>query len=195
MTKNPVKTLSEWITRHYSTRLMLALVFVSIGFFWLFNYSALPVSNPELVKVSGHEGLLDVLPYYTAQEAFTAMSHYGTAGRELYLKFLAADFVFIIVYSLGYAFLITLAIRTVRPKRTSWEWLNTLPICIGFFDSVENLFILIMLGLYPDAPCVIGTLSGVATLCKNIFTLIALISLASAGLILLKRRSGIRQVV
>jgi len=39
-------------------------------FFWLFNFSALPLSDPEMKRVSGGEGLLDLRFYYSAQEAF-----------------------------------------------------------------------------------------------------------------------------
>lgn len=192
MRENPFKRLAQWIERHYSTTLMLVLLLASAGFFWLFNFSALPLSNPELVKLSGREGLLDLLPYYTAQEAFVIIGHYGAAGRELYLRFLAADFVFILVYSLGFAFLMTRAFRAVCPRGNSWLWLNLLPFGIGIFDSVENLCILVMLSLYPDAAVVFGTLSGIATLCKYVLSLLALLTLGCLGLILLLRRLGFK---
>jgi hypothetical protein len=171
---------------------MLVLLLASVGFFWLFNFSALPLSNPELVKLSGHEGLLDLMPYYSAQEAFMALNHYGAAGRKLYMRFLAADFVFIPVYSLGFAFLMTRAVRAVCAEGTSWSWLNLLPLGIGVFDCVEDLIILAMLSLYPDTAVVLGTLSGIATLCKYLFTLLALLSLGYIGLILLARRFGFK---
>ena len=113
MRESPFTPVIQWIERHYSTPLMLVLLLASAGFFWLFNFSGLPLSNPELIKLSGREGLLDLMPYYTAQQAFVILGHYGVAGRELYLRFLAADFVFIPVYSLGFAFLMTRAVRAL----------------------------------------------------------------------------------
>ena len=192
MRDNPFKRVARWIERHYSTPLMLVLLLASAGFFWLFNFSALPFSNPELVKLSGREGLLDLMPYYTAQQAFMILGHYGAAGRELYLRFLAADFVFIPVYSLGIAFLMTRAVRAVCTQGNSWLWHNLLPCGIGIFDSVENLCILVMLRLYPNTAAVFGTLSGIATLCKYVLTLLALLTLGCIGLILLMRRLGFK---
>ena len=192
MNKNPVKRLSHQIERLDSKPLMLALLLATAGFFWLFNFSSLPLSNPELEKLSAHEGLLDLMLYYSAQEAFTALNHYGTAGRELYLRFLAADFIFIPVYSLGFALLMTRTVRAVCSESTSWLWLNVLPLGIGLFDCVENLSILGMLAYYPDTSAVLGTLSGISTLCKHLLTLLALLALGYGGLVLLLRKFGFK---
>ncbi len=192
MSKNPIKRVSHWIVRLYSTPLMLALLLAAVGFSWLFNFSSLPLSNPELVKLSGHEGLLDLMPFYSAQEAFTALNHYGAAGRELYLRFLAADFIFIPVYSLGFALLMTRTSRAVCSEPTPWLWLNVLPLGIGLFDGVENLSILGMLSFYPDASVVLGTLSGISTLCKHLLALTILLALGYGGLILLMRKFGFK---
>ena len=97
--------LSRRIANCYSNYLLPILIAIAFLFFWLFNFSSAPFSNPSLIKISGHDGLLDLLPYYSAQEAFTMLGHYGNAGRKLYLRFLTADFIFISVYSLGFALL------------------------------------------------------------------------------------------
>jgi len=163
-----------------------------VGFFWLFNFSPLPLSNPELIKLSGQEGLLDLMPYYTAQEAFIALDHYGVAGRELYYRFLAADYIFIIVYSFGFAFLLTRAVRSLSIESNFLLRLNLLPLCIGIFDCIENLSILTMLSIYPDTSIAVGTLSGIATLCKNLLTLLTLLSIVSVGFISFLRRLGFK---
>jgi hypothetical protein len=104
---NAIKKISFWIDRRYSLSLMLILFLVVFGFFWLFNFSSFPISNPEFIKLSGHEGFLDTMLFYSAQEAFTAMSHDGEEGRKLYQVFLAADFLFIIFFSFAFSFLMT----------------------------------------------------------------------------------------
>lgn len=190
MNNNLFKRASRWIEHFYSTPLMLALLLATVGFFWLFNFSPLPLSNPELVKLSGREGLLDLMPFYSAQEAFTALKHYGPAGRHLYLRFLAVDFIFIPVYSLGFALLMTRTIRGVCGEGGLWLSLNVLPFIIGFFDCVENLCILGMLGIYPDSSIILGTLSGFATLCKYLLTLTAVLWLLYGGVVLVMRRFG-----
>lgn len=192
MNESLIRRVSNRIDRLYSTLLMSALLIAVAGFFGLFNFSTLPLSNPELVKLSGHEGLLDLMPLYSAQEAYTALTHYGAAGRKLYLRFLALDFVFIPIYSLGFALLMTRTIRAVYRDDDSLQSLNLLPLCIGLFDCVENLCILGMLRIYPDGSTMVGTLSGIATLCKNLLTLAAVLCLVSGGVVLLKRRLGLR---
>ena len=192
MIKGSLQRVSEWISRHYSMPWMLVLLLAAAGFFWLFNFSSLPISNRAMVKLSGHEGLLDLRLYYTAREAFTTLSHYGAAGREMYPKFFAADFVFIPIYSLGLAFLMTRFIRAGFPGDTSRLWLNLLPLGIGILDGVENLFILTMLRLYPDTNVVIGTLSGIATLCKFLLTFLASLCLVYLVIVLAMRRLGLK---
>ena len=178
------------VARLYSGPLLSILLLGTIGFSWLFNYSSLPFSNPELLKLSGGEGLLDLLPFYTAEKAFTALEHYGRAGRELYVRYLVADFIFIPFYSLGLALLMTRTVRAVWSDTDSWLWLNLLPFGIALFDIAENLFILAMLNLYPNTNVVLGTLSGFATLSKTLLTLTTFLCLAYGGLILFLRRVG-----
>lgn len=190
MSTNPIKRASDWIVGLYSPPLMVALLAAAIGFLWLFNFAPLPLSNPELVKLSGREGLLDLMPFYSAHEAFTALTHYGAAGRDLYLRFLAADFIFIPIYSLGFALLITRTGRAVCRAPSPWLWLNVLPLGIGLFDCIENLSIFGMLGFFPDASVMLGTLAGISTLCKHVLTLATLLALGYGAIILLLRKFG-----
>ena len=171
---------------------MLALFGLCFGFFWLFNFSPLPLSNAAFVKLSGHEGLLDTMLFYSAQEAYTSLTHYGAAGRKLYPLFLAADFLFIPAYSFAFAFLMTLTVRALCGEKTWWSALNLLPLGIGLFDCMENLCILGMLSLYPGSNPVLGTLAGGATLSKWLLTLTALSCLIIGGILLLANRLGFR---
>lgn len=188
MLKNSISAVSSGIVRLYSTSLMLALLLAAVGFFWLFNFSPLPISNPELVKLSGGEGLLDIRAFYSAQEAFTLLSHYGDAGRELYLRFLIADFIFIPVYGVGFALLMIRTIRAVCSEPSRWLWLNLLPLSIGLFDCIENLSVLGMLIIYPGVNVGLGTLAGYSTLCKHLLTVTTLLALGYGGLLLILRQ-------
>lgn len=188
MQRKLFKKLSRGIENLYSARVMLFLLLSATVFVWLFNFSHVPFSNPSLKKISGGEGLLDVLPFYSAQEAFSILGRYGTVGQELYLKFLAADFIFIPVYSLGFALLFTRAVRARFGENDTWLWLNLLPLGIGLFDCIENLCILGMLLMYPGTNLALGTLSGLATLCKAVLTLDSLLCLGYLGMRLLIHR-------
>lgn len=185
MQHNLFKKLSREIANLYSTRLLLLMLLAVAAFFWLFNFSHVPFSNPSLMKVSGHDGFLDVMPFYSAQEAFSILGRYSAEGREIYLKFLAVDFIFIPVYSLGFALLFTCAIQSKFGKGDAKLWLNLLPLGIGLFDCLENICILGMLFIFPETNLALGTISGLATLCKNILMLMSLLCLGYLGIGLL----------
>jgi hypothetical protein len=172
---------------------MLVLFLVVFGFFWLFNFSPFPISNPEFIKLSGHQGLLDTMLFYSAQEAFDAMTHYGEEGRNLYQVFLTADFVFILFYSFAFALLMTVIVGSVCGHGASWIRLNLLPLGIGFLDCVENICILMMLRIYPYSNAMLGTISGYATLFKWLLTLVVIACLIYGSIILLLRRFGFKQ--
>jgi hypothetical protein len=189
---NPLtRLLAHRIAVLYTPQRLVALFLVALGFFWLFNFSSLPISNPALMKVSNGEGLLDVRPFYSAVEAYAALTQYGPAGRRMYLAFLAADFVFIPVYVLFFALLTTRTVRAVGGADSPWLPLNLLPVAVGIFDCIENLCIAAMLGVYPGNSFILGTLAGTATSCKWLLTVISVSVLISGGAILLRRRFGL----
>ena len=47
---------------------MLSFFLIVFGFFWLFNFSHVPISNTQFIKMSGQEGLLDTMFFYSSQE-------------------------------------------------------------------------------------------------------------------------------
>jgi hypothetical protein len=158
----------------------------------LFNFSRLPVSNSEFVKLSGHEGLLDTMLFYSAQEAYAALTHYGEEGRKAYIGFIATDFIFIIVYGTALSFLMTATIFSACGNGSFWLKLNLLPFGIGFFDCVENICILGMLSVYPLISTILGTISGIATGCKWLLTMVVISCLVYGGIIILLHRFGFR---
>jgi len=168
--------LSIYISKKYSPYRMFMLLAVTGGFFWLFNFSSLPlpISNPQLIKISGGEGLLDLKLFYTAQEAYHSMTQYGEQGRALYKRFLMADFVFACCYGLGFSMLFTRLIRVVHEAKSVWMKFNLLPLGIALADCTENIFILSMLNLYPEKFPLIGMLAGLATAGKHMLIFISL---------------------
>ena len=190
---NAINKISVWIGHRYSATLMLILFLIVFGFFWLFNFSPFPVSNAEFIRLSGHEGLLDTMFFYTAQEAFMALAHYGEKGRELYQIFIAADFLFIIFYSFAFAFLMTAITRLVYGENSLWSRLNLLPLTIGFWDCIENICIYSMLRVYPSNNAVLGTISGYATLLKWLLTVVLILFLIYGSILLLLHYLGFEQ--
>ncbi len=179
-----IRRISCWIVRRYTTTWMIIFFLISFIFLWLFNVSLFPISNQELIKLSGHQGMLDRMFFYSAQDAFTALKNYGALGRKLYLAILFTDFFFIIVYNLAFSFLITAILLIICGNGSAWLKLNVIPFGMGFFDCIENICIVVMLKIYPLNSKIIGTISGLATLCKWVFALVLLSCLIYSGILI-----------
>ena len=188
-----MKRVSEFLSSLHTGYLMYLLLVVTASFFWLFNFSDLsvPLSNPQLVKISGGEGLLDLQLYYTPQQAHDILTQYGVEGRDLYKRFLQLDFVFAISYGLGFSMLFTRLLRAVDKAETGWLKLNLLPLGIALADISENVAIYTLLNRYPDSASFVATLAGMATLSKHLLTLVTLASLLvlAGRLLILKTRT------
>ncbi len=182
--------ISDAVARLYSRRLLIALFAGVAFFFWLFNFSTLPLSASELEKLSDGEDLLDVRLYYSATDAFRAMDRYGADGRALYLRFLAADVVFLVTYGLAFALLFSRFAMILFGPSTPWIKVNLLPLGIALADCIENLFIFLLLIIYPGHNLLVGTLAGIATLIKWTLTAFALAGMLAAIMLLLARRLG-----
>lgn len=180
--------LSNATAHLYSGRLMIALFLGVAFFFWLFNFSSFPVSDPELRRLSNGEGLLDVRFYYTAQEAFRAMDRYGVPGRALYLRFLALDSIFAPLYGLAFSLLFTRLTRKIHYSTSRWNKTNLLPIAIATTDITENVCLFLLLEAFPKKYHVVGSLAGIATLTKWCLTIVTLGVLIFQCLYLVMRR-------
>ena len=185
--------LSQLFFRRYSPYWMIFLLLISGGFFWLFNFSQLsvPISNLQLVKISGGNGLLDLKLFYGAQDAYDALTHYGEEGRALYKRFLKADFLFTFCYGFGFAMLLTCLLKSLNWSKSNWILLNLLPLAVALADCFENLSIFTMLAYYPEKMPITGLLAGIFTSTKHLLTLLSLTSLLvlSVRFLITKTRS------
>jgi hypothetical protein len=180
--------ISHAIIAWYSLRVMLVLFAGVAFFFWMFNFSSFPLSSPELRKLSNGADLLDVRFYYFPEEAFCAIDRYGASGRALYLRFLAADFIFAPVYGVAFSLLLTRMSRTTNSPASRWNNINVLPVLIAFADVAENVCILLLLLTYPARYVSFASLAGIATVAKWSLTIITLCVLAILCLHLMVRR-------
>ena len=96
---------------------------------------------------------LDLMFFYTPQQAFEMMDRYGEAGRSVYLRIeLTADIIYPILYTLFYGlFLSWLFQRAFKPDSKMQKW-NVTPVGAWFFDMLENVGIVSMLMMYPSQP-------------------------------------------
>jgi hypothetical protein len=166
--------LSNSLARLYSKKLLILLFLGLAFFFWLFNFSSLPLSEPELKRLSNGESLLDTRIYYAAPEAFHAMDRYGAAGRALYLRFLAFDSIFAPLYGFAFALLITRVAAALFDPASRWNSVNLLPLAVATADVTENVCLLLLLTTFPVQDRLIGTLAGIATVTKWSLTVVSI---------------------
>ncbi|MDH5654715.1 MAG: hypothetical protein OEZ34_02330 [Spirochaetia bacterium] len=186
--KSEMIKISQKIECYFSLPLMIFLLTGVLIFFWIFNVSSLPLSNPELITISGEKGLLDLMTYYSAGEAYEAVHSYGEKGRELYFRFIAADYLFIIFYSIGFSFLLIYLIRFLPFRNKNLSVLNLLPFSVGLFDFIENTAVLSMLAIFPDKTLFAGTIAGTATFIKHLLSFVSVFVLAVSLLLIFYSR-------
>ena len=95
---------------------------------------------------------LDLMFFYTPQQAFEMMDKYGEAGRAIYLRIeLTADIIYPVIYTLFYGLLISwLFQRAFKPESPMQKW-NVMPVGAWFFDLLENVGIVSLIGMYPSS--------------------------------------------
>lgn len=137
-----IKTLNTQLLRllQYFSKtshlIALLVAFIGINVFVL-----VPIQN-QLMALSGGVGVIDLLPWYTPEEALQRFNVYGAEGRKLYLVVeWTGDFIYPIVYSLLFGGVV------YRLGGGKWALLS-LYSC--FVDWLENIFISIMLITYPS---------------------------------------------
>jgi len=93
---------------------------------------------------------LDLMFFYTPEQAFAMIDKYGEAGRSVYFRIeLTADIIYPIIYTLFYGFLLSWLFQRAFKPGSSMQKLNVMPVGAWFFDLLENLGIVSMLSMYP----------------------------------------------
>lgn len=179
--------LSRTLYRHATWRAIVPLLLACTGYFWVFNYSSLPFSNPSLVATGCGEGLLDLRPYYDASAAYQALHCYGDAGRAIYRRFLMVDMSFVLFYGTGFSLLLTRLLATLTAPASNWRLAHLLPLSVALADAMEDFALFCLLTVYPRFIPVFGDLAGLFTLIKNVLTVASLATLAGCVGILLWR--------
>ena len=126
----------------------------------------LPIADPDLVSMS-----LDGQFAYTPEHAFSAVASYGEDGRTQMIWIHIADFILIFFYTSMFCFSISwLFIRSFKLD-SRMQQLNLVPLLGGFFDVMENIWILILILAYPAQPRVVAWLSTFFTTSKYVMSI------------------------
>lgn len=126
---------------------------------------------------------LDLMFFYTPEQAFEMMEKYGEAGRSVYLQIeLTADIIYPMIYTLFFGLLISwLFQRAFKADHQMQKW-NVMPVGAWLFDMLENSGIVSMLLMYPSKPEVIAWITMLFGLLKWAFFLITM-GLVLVGLV------------
>ena len=123
----------------------------------------LPLADPTLVNMS-----LDGQFAYTPEQAFSTVASYGDAGRVQMIWIHLADFILITLYTAMFCLSISWLFQRGFKLDSRMQRLNVVPILGGFFDAMENVWIITMILVYPAQPIAVAWLSTISTMGKYI---------------------------
>jgi hypothetical protein len=127
----------------------------------LMMFYVMPVAAGIMALAANNSVMpLDLMFFYTPQQAFEMMDRYGEAGRSVYLRIeLTADIIYPIIYTLFYGLLLSwLFQRAFRSDSQMQKW-NVMPVGAWLFDMLENVGIVSMLIMYPSQPEIMAWLT------------------------------------
>ena len=141
----------------------------------------LPLGDPALISSS-----LDGQFAYTPEEALSTVASYGSAGRAQMIWIHLADFILIVVYTTMFCLSISWLFQRGFKRDSKMQRLNLVPMLGGFFDLMENIWIMAMILAYPTQLTVVAWLSTISTMGKYIMgipiLLLLLVGLVKATL-------------
>jgi len=141
----------------------------------------LPLADPALVSIS-----LDGRFAYTPEQAFSAVASYGDAGRVQMIWIHLGDFILIALYTSMFGLSISWLFQRGFKLDSRMQKLNLVPVLGGFFDVMENIWIMTMILVFPAQPTVVAWLSTISTMGKYILgipiVLLLLIGLIKAAM-------------
>jgi hypothetical protein len=105
---------------------------------------------------------------YTPEQAFSAVASYGDANRAQMIWIHLADFFLITLYTLMFCFSISWLFQRSFSLDNRMQRLNVVPILGGFFDVLENVWIITIILVFPAQPTVVALLSTISTTGKYI---------------------------
>ena len=139
---------------------------------------SLPIADPNLISES-----LDGQFAYTPEHAFNVIASYGEEGRIQMIWIHIADFLLIIVYTLMFCLVISWFFRRGFEHDSKMQKLNLIPLLGGIFDVLENIWIMILIAIYPTQSIVVAWFASFFTTGKYILG-VPIILLLLIGLVM-----------
>lgn len=106
----------------------------------------------------------------------------GEDGRRTYLtRQLPLDFVYPGLFIVTYTLLLSYIFQRAFAAGSFMHLLVIVPMLAGIFDYLENIAIVVMLGMYPDFSSVVARISSIFSLSKTLFTTLFFVLLFVGG--------------
>lgn len=179
-----IKRLSHILHQSAKGWLVLVLLVLTLSF------EGFMLSAMDKLITSESAGPLDLLFFYTPQQAYERIAAYGESGRTAYrLTELTVDVAYPIVYSLFLSLLLSWLFQRGFAAQANIQRWNVLPLGAWLFDLLENLGIVAMLTIYPAAPDWLAWPTALFTMTKWCFVG-ASVALALVGIVAVLRKIG-----
>jgi hypothetical protein len=142
--------------------LILALLAFFAGF--------VALTLPFLQKAPGGSiESLDARIFYSPDEAYSTVGSYGDASQFWIRTYLTWDIVNPVIYTLIFGLGLSWLFQRSFSSDSKLQMLNVAPVGAGLFDVLENIFIVVLLTVYPTHLTGVAWLAAVSTLGKTIF--------------------------
>ncbi len=144
----------------------------------------MPVAGGILTLAANNSVLpLDLMFFYTPDNAFDMIEKYGPAGRDLYTKILlTVDILYPVIYTLFLGLFLSWLFQRGFTRESPMQRLNALPVGALLFDLLENIGIVSMLSMYPSIPAALAWIIMLISSAKWLFAFASLV-LVFVGLV------------
>ena len=160
----------------------------------------MPVAGGILALAANNSVLpLDLMFFYSPDQAFAMIEKYGEAGRAIYWKIeLTAAIIYPVIYPLFYGLLLSwLFQRAFRPDSSMQKWI-VMPVGAWFFDLLENMGIVTMLAMHPGRSAILAWITMIFGCLKWGFfvvtVVLVLIGLVRAGMNRFRKQAELTSV-
>ncbi len=171
----------------YSTGKIISVLFLST----MTVYTAmLSYSIPAISAFAPDLSIFDLSPSgYSFTYANDLLNSLGIEGRNLYLSVqLPLDFIYPGLFSITYSLLLIWIFGKSFNADSKIYYFALIPFLAGFFDYVENVFIIIMITSFPDLQVTTVKYASIFTILKSSFTIFFFILLITSIALLFKTK-------
>lgn len=181
----------QFLSKPLKGSTVLILVVITNAVYLLMNLWTIPA----LTELSGGMRIPDMMPMGYDQlyimKLFLAL---GLEGQDFYIfRQIPLDMVYPFLFGISYTVLMIWVFARFSALDTSWVNLAFIPLIAGFFDYLENIGIVLMMGEYPEVSETTVNITSVFTNVKSGLTALYFTSLIIVFLFLSIRRTRKRQ--